>query len=136
MHHKSGVRFVLVIEGETMAQVSGNYTFTITPASTNALAINPPSESETLQVGETLSGVLATVSGGQPPYNYDITGVPPGSGITFNEVPSADGVTGDADIQIGGSPNAADLAATPEIVTIAVTDSAGSTASLKRPLTK
>jgi hypothetical protein len=131
------IRFKLIIEGETMSQVTGTYTITVAPGTTtNPLAITPATANESETVGTPASGVVATVSGGVPPYTYAVTGLPSGTGLSLSEGPSADGVAGDADVSIGGTPNAADLAASPITLGITVTDSAATpaTAQLKRKL--
>jgi hypothetical protein len=144
MHHQKPIRFKLIIEGEVNmgATVTGTYAISTGPATTSTLAITPATGAE----GPFPQGVavpptvLATVSGGTPPYNYaisDSAGLWPAStGYTLTEAPSADGVTGDADITLAGTPNAADAAATPDEFTIVVTDSSTppASASLKRKL--
>jgi len=141
MHHEHAkpIHFILIIEGETMSSVTGTYTVAVTAATPPppALAITPasgalPGETE----GQPVSGVVATVSGGVPPYNYAITGQP--NGVTFSEGPSADGVAGDADVSIGGAPAVGSAAKSPYTVSIVVTDSAApaATASLKRTIGK
>lgn len=118
-----------------MSTVTGTYSVSVAPGSTGpALAITPatgalPGETE----GQAVSGVVATVSGGVPPYNYAITGQP--AGVTFTEGPSADGVAGDADISIGGAPAVGDSTGGDGsgnyLVQIVVTDSAPTQASAR-----
>jgi hypothetical protein len=132
---KDRVKIVLIIEGESMSQITGTYTITVAPSTTSTLAISPSSGTESETQGVPVSPtVIATVSGGVPPYEYQISGLPAGTGLSLQEVPSADGVAGDADVQLSGTPNAADAAASPITLTIVVTDSAGGTVQLKRKL--
>ena len=116
-----------------MSSVTGTYTIAV-GAATSALAITPATATEPAEtVGTAVAPtVIATVSGGVPPYNYAVTGLPPGSGLSVSEGPSADGVAGDADITLSGTPNAADAAASPITLTIVVNDSAAASASLKK----
>jgi hypothetical protein len=146
MHHEKPIRFKLIIEGEINmgATVTGTYAISTgsgtTPPST--LAITPASGAEGPfpQGAAVPPTVLATVSGGTPPYNYAISDEaglwPSGTGFTLTEAPSADGVAGDADITLAGTPNAADGTASPDTFTIVVTDSSTPplSASLKRKL--
>lgn len=114
-----------------MTQISGSYSIVVNPATTPppALAITPasgalPAETEGQAVSD---AVFATVSGGVPPYNYGFTGLPPG--VTVNEAPSADGVAGDADLSLAGTPNVGDSANSPFTLGVTVTDSATPAAS-------
>jgi hypothetical protein len=134
------IRFTLIIKGEIdpMSTVTGTYTITTgsgTPPPPS-LAINPAAGTEgPFPAGVAIAPtVLATVTGGTPPYNYQISGLPAGTGYEVNEAPSADGVAGDADITLTGTPTAADVSASPEPLVIVVTDSAGATAQLQRKL--
>ena len=119
-----------------MSQVTGTYTITVSGGASNPLAISPATANEPDEtVGTALTpSLVATVSGGVPPYTYAVSGLPAGTGLVLNEGPSADGVAGDADITLSGTPNAADAAASPITLSIAVTDSAATTAQLKRKL--
>jgi hypothetical protein len=129
------VKIVVIIEGDSMSQVTGTYTITVAPA-VAALAINPATATEPAETqGVALTpAVIATVSGGVPPYTYAVSGLPSGTGLSLSEGPSADGVTGDADITLSGTPNAADVAASPITVTVVATDSAGAVAQVARKL--
>jgi hypothetical protein len=130
--NKMKVKICFEIEDHQMSQVTGSFTINVigaTPPPT-PLAIDPstgalPDETE----GAPVSGVVATVSGGVPPYSYEITGQP--DGVTFNEAPSADGEPGDADITIAGAPVVGSAANSPYTVEIVVTDSATPSASAK-----
>jgi hypothetical protein len=134
MHHAKPTRFKLIIEGETMSSVTGTYTITVAPSTASTLAINPPNGSESETVGTAASGVVATVSGGTPPYTYAVTGLPAGTGLSLVENPSADGNAGDADVSLTGTPNAADAAASPISLVIVVTDSAPTPATARRTI--
>jgi hypothetical protein len=135
-HCEKPIRFKLIIEGETMSTVTGTYTVSVAPGTTTPpLAITPamgalPGETE----GQAVSGVVATISGGVPPYaDAVISGQP--AGVTFTQGPSADGVDGDEDITIGGTPAAGDSTggdgAGNYRVSISVTDSATPPAQAK-----
>ena len=120
-----------------MSTVTGTYTVAVSPATPlpNPLKITPASGSLPAETeGQAVSGVVATVSGGVPPYNYQITGQP--AGVTFGEVPSADGVTGDQDIVLQGAPAVGSAAGSPYTVSIVVTDSAtpAATASVSKQI--
>jgi hypothetical protein len=130
MNHDKPIHFTIIIEGETMSTVTGTYTISVMPSTPtpSPLTITPSSGALPAEIeGQTTSGVVATVSGGVPPYNYTITGQP--SGVTFSEGPSADGVAGDADISIGGAPVVGSSSQSPFTVTITVNDSASPTQS-------
>jgi len=118
-----------------MSSVTGTYTITVAPVTASTLAINPPSGSESETQGTPASGVIATVSGAVPPYNYAVSGLPAGTGLSVTEAPSADGNAGDADVSLTGVPNAADAAASPISLVIVVTDSAPSPATARRTIT-
>jgi hypothetical protein len=135
MHHAKPIRFKIIIEGETMSQVTGTYSITTTQTAA-ALAITPATGSEgPFPVGTPITAlVIATVSGGLAPYQFAVDGLASGTGYELNEGPSADGVAGDVDITLSGTPTAADATASPDTVTITVTDSAGNVAALKRKL--
>jgi hypothetical protein len=146
MHHQKPIRFKLIIEGEVNmgATVTGTYAISTGPGTTppSTLAITPATGAEGPfpQGAAVPPTVLATVSGGTPPYSYAITDsaslFPQSTGYTLTEVPSADGITGDADITLGGTPNAADGTASPDTFTIVVTDSStpAQSATFKRKL--
>jgi hypothetical protein len=142
MHHQEPVRFKIVIEleGETMSQITvGPFTVNVAPPATPPpapLTATPatgalPQETEGVADAGDL---VATISGGVPPYSYtNITGLP--GGMQLNENPSADGVTGDADVSISGTPSAGDSTggdgAGNYSIGFTVTDSAGATAQVK-----
>jgi hypothetical protein len=139
MAHIKPIRYKIILEGETMSTVTGTFTVSVAPAigppPPPALAINPASGSLPGEVEGTAiaAGVVATVSGGVPPYSYTITGQP--AGVTFSEVPSADGIAGDADVVIAGTPAAGDSTGGDGKgnynVSIVVTDSASPAAASK-----
>lgn len=116
-----------------MSSVTGTYTITV-GAATSTLAITPATATEPAEtVGTAVAPtVIATVSGGTPPYTFAVTGLPTGSGLSLSEAPSADGNAGDSDITLSGTPNAADAAASPITLSITATDSAGAVAQLKK----
>jgi hypothetical protein len=140
--HQKPIRFKLILEGEINmgATVTGTYTIQTGAGTTppSNLAITPPAGSD----GPNPSGTaitpftLATISGGTPPYTFVVSGLPSGTGYELNEGPSADGVAGDVDITMSGTPTAADASASPDTLTIVVTDSSSpaASASLKRKL--
>jgi hypothetical protein len=135
MRHPRPIRFKLIIEGETMSSVTGTYTITVAGGTTppNPLAISPATANEPGEtVGTPVSNLVATVSGGVPPYTYVVSGLPAGTGLSLSEAPSADGVSGDADVTLSGTPNAADAAASPITLSITATDGAGAAAQLKK----
>jgi hypothetical protein len=142
MHHEKPVRFKILIEleGETsMGQITvGPFNVNVgpsTPPPTGPTA-NPttgtlPQETEGVADAGDL---VATISGGTPPYAFsNIAGLPPG--MQLNEGPSADGVTGDVDVTISGTPSAGDSTggdgAGNYSITFTVTDAAGATAQVR-----
>jgi hypothetical protein len=136
MHHQKPIRFKIIIEGETMSQVTGTYSITTSSVLPSTLAITPSTGDEgPFPVGQAITPVvIATVSGGVTPYAYQVSGFPSGTGYELNEGPSADGVTGDVDLTLSGTPTAADATASPETLTVVVTDSAGASATLTKKL--
>jgi hypothetical protein len=111
--------------------MSASQTFSVTVSSStpppNALTITPATPGNPSVLAPETEGtaltpaVIATISGGVPPYNYNFSGQP--DGITFSEAPSADGVAGDADVSIAGTPALGDAASSPYTITMNVTDS-------------
>jgi len=121
-----------------MSSVTGTYTITTGPGlpPPNPLAITPATGSDGPNpVGTAITPfTLATVSGGTGPYTYAVSGLPAGTGYVLNEQASADGVAGDQDIIVSGTPTAADATASPITLVVVVTDSAAASATLKRKL--
>jgi hypothetical protein len=102
-----------------MAQVQLSVTFNVVSATT-PLTVSPASATENLTVGTPADGTLvATVSGGQPPYNYslDSSSGPLPTGVTFSE-------DGNGNISLAGTPTVAGSSTTP--VLLDISDSAGS----------
>lgn len=106
-----------------MSSVTGTYSITVNPGTTqNPLTITPASATlvnETEGVADS-GQLVATVNGGTRPYNYNVTGIPPGMSMTA--VASADGKGGD-DLMLSGAPNVGDAASSPFTITVDVSDS-------------
>jgi len=110
-------------KGVTMSQVQFSANFAVT-ASAAALAITPSSGTFNLTVGTPADGtVVATVSGGVPPYIYSIdpSSGPLPTGITFVEDPS------NTIVSLAGTPTVAGTSSS--AVLLDVNDSAGSSVS-------
>lgn len=115
--------FAVRIGGLKVANVTGNFSVTVVPATPPPpppppLVLTPatgtlPSEQEGVDVGNVL---MTTVSGGVSPYTYQFSGLP--AGVTAIEVANPDGSFG---IQLAGSPAAGD--AGNYSITVIVTDS-------------
>lgn len=105
---------------------AGPFTIIVNPAQVaNPIVFTPASGSlpaETEGVADA-GDFVTTVSGGTPPYTYsNIAGLPPG--MNLNEAASANGVAGDVDITISGTPTVGDASGSPYSLTFTVTDSA------------
>jgi large repetitive protein len=128
-------RFKICIEGEIegMATINASYTVTVAPAvpPPNPLTITPnggnlPSE----QVGVADSGdVVGVVTGGTPPYTFEVTGgqLPPGMSLSSSENPDGSEI-----VTIDGTPTQSGAFN----FSLSVTDSAGATATatVKKPI--
>jgi len=122
------------IGGIHVAQVTGSFSVNVKapiqppPPLTEVPNSGPlPDETE----GVTVSDKVAVVSGGTPPYTYDITGLP--AGVTAVENDNGDGTF---TVALSGAPAAGSAAGSPYTVAVTVTDSAtAATATATRPLT-
>lgn len=117
-----------------MSQVTGSFSLNVkivTPPPP-VLALVPssgalPDETE----GVAVSDKVAVVSGGTPPYSYDIAGLPAGVSAVEN-----DNGDGSFTVALAGTPDAGDAADSPYTVSVTVTDSAtAASATASRPLT-
>src|SRR5882672_1053552 len=107
------------IGGIHVAQVTGSFSVNVKAAAA-ALALNPnsgalPDETE----GVAVADKVAVVSGGTPPYTYDITGLPAGVAAVEN-----DNGDGTFTVALSGAPAAGSAAGSPYTVAVTVTDSA------------
>lgn len=112
-----------------MESVTGTYTVSVGSSGPppNPLTITPvqgtlPNETEGVAVPAP-GDPLAHVSGGTPPYSFQVSGLPDGMGL--NATNNADGST---DVTIDGTPSAGDAAKSPFTIQLTVTDSAVSPA--------
>lgn len=111
-----------------MSELTVTVTLVVNPATTTAqLAFTPNTNLQPETEGVDDAGqVLGTMSGGQPPYTFTATGIP--SGDSLAQQPSANGVAGDVDVIISGTPSTGDAAESPFNIVLSITDSAGATA--------
>jgi hypothetical protein len=114
--------FRIHLGGFRVAQVTGSFSVNVKAATPppNPLTLNPTSGALPDEIeGVAVSDVVAVVSGGTPPYTYDITGLPAGVSAVEN-----DNGDGSFTVALSGSPNTGDAAGSPYTVAVAVTDSA------------
>ena len=120
-----------------MSEITGSFSLNVKPGSANALALVPtsgslPQETEGVAVAGDL---IAKVSGGVPPYTYDIEGLP--AGMSATEIDNGDG---SFSVEATGTPAAGASTggdgAGNYTVSVDVKDSAtAAAASARRPLT-
>lgn len=119
-----------------MAQVQGSFTVNVKAATPppNPPVLTPSSGALPQEIeGVPVSDTVAVVSGGTPPYNYDISGLP--SGVSAVENDNGDGT---ATVALTGAPDTGDAiggdGAGNYTVSITVTDSTPAGTTSKRPL--
>ena len=114
-----------------MSTVTGSFSVNVKAAAA-ALTLNPnsgalPDETE----GVAVADKVAVVSGGTPPYTYNITGLPTGVAAVEN-----DNGDGTFTVALSGAPAASSAGGSPYTVAVTVTDSAtAAMATASRPLT-
>jgi hypothetical protein len=126
------IHFCIQGEIEPMSVLTATVSLVINPATSGSgLAFTPNSNllAETEGVADT-GQVLGTVSGGTGPYTFSVTGVP--NGMALAQQPSGDGVAGDVDVVISGTPDVGDAATSPDTITLTITDSAATPATLRQ----
>jgi hypothetical protein len=119
-----------------MAQVTGTFTINIAPAVTppNPLTLTPPSGAlPDGQVGVALTEEVTVVSGGTPPYTFQVSAGAVPDGLSLSSVENADGTE---TVNLEGTPTTASTPGTPDSFDLQVTDSLGvvATAKVKKPV--
>lgn len=126
--------FNLCLEGDIMANETINFTLTVNPAGGGALTVvdaagNPLADGATVALQPQTVGVadpgqvLFTVSGGAPPYTFNLSSgqIPPG-----DQLVSANNPDGSETVSIEGTPTTSG----PSVFAVMVADSAGKSQSV------